>query len=231
MSETMLMHETGCYGVCGPDILLQFHFPPLYLPLHLGEERVVWPEVLQLDASHLLLLHGHFALPNAALESKAYAAKWLLGSEKQEQNPPEALYLFSAMSAALNGEKLKKDIPASRFQMSEPRLSGFSSSWRVNHSCPERQWLNRGHGTSRAEQHSMSSPARNDGEVRALPSKHLLDGQVKGRCRTVAVMFSLWILSLWMCGKPSSRKTLLSSLEPSAALSICIGAHQEHSKE
>lgn len=69
------MHDTGCYSVCGPDTPLLFQFPLPYLPLLLGEEPVVLPKVLWLAAPYLLLLHGHLALPNAALESKAGAAK------------------------------------------------------------------------------------------------------------------------------------------------------------
>lgn len=85
--------------------------------------------MLHLDAPYLLLLHGHLALPNAALESKACAAKWLLGSEKQlKKNPPKDLYLFSAMSAELNGKNLEKNILAIRLWKSELRSSDFSSS-------------------------------------------------------------------------------------------------------
>lgn len=69
------MHEAGSYSVCGPDIPLLFHFPLSYLPLLLEEEKVLQPEVLQLDAPYPLLPHGHLALPNAALESKAGAEK------------------------------------------------------------------------------------------------------------------------------------------------------------
>ena len=94
MSETTFIHETGCYSVCAPDISLLFHFPPQYLFLLLGEERVVWPEVLHLDGPYLLSASPAWPLCSSKCSSrkqsmcrKVTSWKWKSAKAKSTRIP------------------------------------------------------------------------------------------------------------------------------------------------